>query len=191
MLGKKSFSGTPRQLILVAFIFAAASVAVPESSSGQEIFADGFESGNTKQWSTQITFASDGTYQLSVYDSLAFASGGNLEISDDTVDAINGTYFNFDKVDGGGGSECTLIFLWGPGLNPTDVDDFASGVQFVDSYPDGGEMTWTLTFSIDDNVGLSGSLAAVGANFTGADTGCNGNFPTLIIEGGKSYRSTQ
>ncbi len=129
--------------------------------------------------------SADGTYQLSVYDSLDFASGGNLMISDDTVDAINGTYFNFDKVDGGGGSECTLIFLWGPGLNPTDVDDFASGVQFVDSYPDGGEMTWTLTFTLDNNIGLSGSLAAVGANFTGADTGCNGNFPTLTVEGGK------
>ncbi len=191
MLGKKSFSGTPRQLILVAFIFTAASVAVPESSSGQEIFSDGFESGNTKQWSTQITFASDGTYHFAVYDSLAFASGGNLVIADGVVEAINGTYFNFDEVDGGGDSECTLFFLWGPGLNPTAVDDFASGVQFVDSYPDGSEMTWTLSFSIEDNVGFSGTLSAAGASFTGADFGCNGSFPTLIIEGGKSYRSTQ
>lgn len=130
--------------------------------------------------------SSDGSYQLAVYDSLNFASGGNLVIADDVVEAINGTYFNFDKVDGGGDSECTLIFLWGPGLNPTDVDDFASGVQFVDTYPDGGEMTWTFTFTIDDNLGFSGTLAAVGANFTGADTGCNGTFPTLPVEGGKS-----
>jgi hypothetical protein len=129
--------------------------------------------------------SADGTYQLAVYDSLAFASGGNLVITDGTVEAINGTYFNFDKVDGGGASECTLIFLWGVGLNPTDVDDFSSGVTFVDTYPDGGEMTWTLTFNLDDNLGFTGSLAAVGANFTGADTGCNGNFPSLSIEGGK------
>ncbi len=129
--------------------------------------------------------SADGTYQFAVYDSLAFASGGNLTIADDVVEAINGTYFNFDKVDGGGDSECTLIFLWGVDLNPTDVDDFASGVTFTDTYPDGGEMTWTLTFSIDDNLGFAGSLAAVGANFTDADTGCNGNFPTLTIEGGK------
>ena len=47
-------------------------------------------------------------------------------------------------------------------------------------------MTWTLTFEIDDNLGFTGTLAAVGANFTGADTGCNGTFPTLPIEGGKS-----
>lgn len=130
--------------------------------------------------------SADGTYQFAVYDSLAFASGGNLVISDGVVEAINGTYSNFDKVDGGGNSECTLIFLWGVGLNPTDVGDFASGVQFVDSYPEGGEMTWTLTFTTDDNLGFSGTLAAVGANFTGQDTGCNGSFPTLSVEGGKS-----
>ncbi len=129
--------------------------------------------------------SADGTYQFAVYDSLAFASGGNLTIADDVVEAINGTYFNFDKVDGVGDSECTLIFLWGVDLDPTDVDDFASGVTFTDTYPDGGEMTWTLTFTVDDNLGFAGSLGAVGANFTGADTGCNGNFPTLTIDGGK------
>jgi len=130
--------------------------------------------------------SADGTYQLAVYDSLAFASGGNLVISNGVVEAVNGTYFNFDKLGGGGESECTLIFLWGPGLNPTDVEDFASGVEFVDTYPDGGEMTWTFTFSIDDNTGLTGTLSAVGANFSGVDTGCNGSFPTLSVEGGKS-----
>jgi len=130
--------------------------------------------------------SSDGIYQFAVYDSLAFASGGNLEVADDVVEALNGTYFNFDKVDGQGESECTLIFLWGVGLNPTDLADFASGVEFVDTYPDGGEMTWTLTFEINDNLGFTGTLDAVGANFTGADTGCNGSFPTLLVEGGKS-----
>jgi hypothetical protein len=130
--------------------------------------------------------SADGIYQFAVYDSLAFASGGNLEVVDDVVEAINGTYFNFDKVDGQGESVCTLIFLWGVGLNPTDLADFASGVEFVDSYPDGGEMTWTLTFDINDNLGFTGTLEAVGANFTGTDTGCNGAFPTLRIDGGKS-----
>jgi hypothetical protein len=128
----------------------------------------------------------DGIYQFAVYDSLSFASGGNIVIADGVVDAINGTYFNFDKVNSQSESECTLIFLWGTSLNPTDLSDFSSGVEFVDSYPDGGEMTWTLTFSIDNNLGFSGSLEAMGANFTGADTGCNGAFPTLLIEGGKS-----
>jgi len=130
--------------------------------------------------------SADGTYQLAVYDSLAFASGGNMVVAEDVVEAVNGTYFNFDKLNAQSESECTLIFLWGVGLNPTDVEDFASGVTFVDTYPDGGEMTWTLTFEIGDNVGFTGTLAAVGANFTGEDTGCNGAFPTLAIEGGKS-----
>ncbi len=138
--------------------------------------------------------SADGTYQFAIYDSLDFASGGNLVIDDDIVEAINGTYINFDKVDGGV-PECTLIFLWGIGLTPTTVDDFATGVEFTDAYPDdpdtpnedeSGDMTWTVTFTIDHNLGLSGTIDAVGANFTGVDTGCNGTFPTLTFEGGKS-----
>jgi hypothetical protein len=130
--------------------------------------------------------SSDGTYQFAIYDSLAFASGGNLVIADDIVEAINGTYINFDKVDGGGISECTLIFLWGIGLTPTAVEDFETGVEFTDTYPDGGDMTWDVVFTLDDNLGFSGTIDAEGANFTGADVGCNGTFPTLTFEGGKS-----
>jgi hypothetical protein len=52
-------------------------------------------------------------------------------------------------------------------------------------------MTWTLTFSLDDDIGFSGTLAAVGAGFTGVDSGCNGPFPTSTIKGGKINRSTQ
>ena len=127
----------------------------------------------------------DGTYQFSVYDSLAYASGGNVVISDGTVAAINGTYTNFDKIDGQGEPECPLIFQWGIGLSPVEAEAFAGGVTFTDSYPDGGEITWTVSFTIDDNLGFSGTLAAVGADFTGVDEGCNGSFPTLLIEGGK------
>jgi hypothetical protein len=127
----------------------------------------------------------DGSYQFAVYDSLGFASGGNLVITDGVVDAVNGTYINFDKVDGGGNSVCTLIFLWGIGLAPTAVEDFGAGVEFTDSYPDSGDMTWILSFTVDDNLGFTGTLEAVGANFSGLDAGCNGAFPTLVIEGGK------
>jgi len=130
--------------------------------------------------------SADGTYQFAIYDSLAFASGGNLVIDDDIVEAINGTYINFDKVDGGGVPECTLIFLWGIGLSPTAVEDFQTGVEFTDTYPDGGDMTWTVVFSIDDNLGFSGTIDAVGSDFTGDDIGCNGTFPTELFEGGKS-----
>jgi hypothetical protein len=127
----------------------------------------------------------DGTYQFAVYDSLAFAAGGNMIIDDNVVEVLNGTYYNFDKVDGGGTSECTLIFLWGIGLGQTAVDDFASGVEFTDTYPDGGSMTWTVTFELEDNTGFQGTVDAVGSNFTGEDTGCNGSFPTLTFNGGK------
>jgi hypothetical protein len=126
--------------------------------------------------------SADGTYQFAIYDSLAFASGGNMVIDDDIVEAINGTYINFDK----GNEDCTLIFLWGIGLTPTPVEDFETGVEFTDTYPDGGDMTWDVVFTLDDNLGFSGTIDAVGANFTGEDVGCNGTFPTLTFEGGKS-----
>jgi hypothetical protein len=128
----------------------------------------------------------DGTYQFAVYDSADFASGGNLVILNAVVEDIYGTYVNFDKVDGGGTSECTLIFPWGFTLIPTAVEDFTSGVTFTDNYLDGGDMTWTVTFTVDDNLGFVGTVDAVGANFTSPDTGCNGTFPTQLFEGGKS-----
>lgn len=128
----------------------------------------------------------DGTYQFAIYDSAFFATGGELTIDDGVVDVITGTYSNFDKVDGGGSSECTLIFQWGIGFAPTSVEDFAAGVEFTDTYPDGGDMTWTVSFDLEDNTGFAGTIDAVGANFTGQDSGCNGAFPTLTLQGGKS-----
>jgi len=127
----------------------------------------------------------EGTYQFALYDSLAFASGGNLVIDDGAVTAINGTYVNFDKADDQGEAECPLIFQWGFDLTPATVESFAEGVEFSDTYPDGGEITWTVTFTVDANLGFSGLLDAVGENFTGVDAGCNGIFPSLLFEGGK------
>ncbi|MBD3857878.1 MAG: hypothetical protein IFK92_15400 [Acidobacteria bacterium] len=182
-----------RRSILGALIFLAATAAVPDTTSGQEIFGDGFESGDTTRWSIRIPIPDpvDGTYQLAVYDSFAFASGGNLVIANRKVNAVNGTYFNFEKVDGGGVPQCTVFFLWGGGLDPTNVEDFEFGVEFSDTYHNYGEMTWTLTFSLDDDIGFPGTLAAVGAGFTGVDSGCNGTFPTFTIKGGKRNWSTQ
>jgi hypothetical protein len=184
--------GTPRPLM--AAILLTITVVVPSTVSGQEedeIFSDGFETGDASRWSAHIGLAGpvDGTYQFAVYDSLFFASGGKLVIEGGAVVAIDGTYFNYDKVDGGGASQCTLILQWGIGLSPKDVGDFESGVEFSDTYVDAGEMTWTLTFVIEDNVGFSGTLAAVGTGFTGADSGCNGTFPTLTIKGGVRHPS--
>jgi hypothetical protein len=133
----------------------------------------------------------DGTYQFAVYDDLGFASGGNLEIVDAVVDVINGTFVNYDKVDGGGIPECPVIFQWGFDLAPTAVEDFASGVEYDEGYPpgddfDGGTITYTITFTVDDNLGFSGTLDAVGSEFSGLDLGCNGTFPQMELYGGKS-----
>ena len=38
---------------------------------------------------------------------------------------------------------------------------------------------------MDDNVGFFGSIGAVGADFTGSYSGCNGTFPDLQLYGGK------
>ena len=133
----------------------------------------------------------DGTYQFASYDSIGFASGGNLEIVDAVVDVVNGTYVNYDKVDGGGVPECPVIFQWGFDLVPTPVEDFASGVTYAQVYDpgddfDGGTITYTVTFTVDDNLGFSGTLDAAGSEFSGLDAGCNGTFPQLELYGGKS-----
>ena len=131
--------------------------------------------------------SADGTYQISTYDSAFFASGGNIVIDDDIVTQINGTYSNWDKLDGGN-SACTLQFLWGLGMSPTPVADFAGGVTFSDSYTSTGSgvMTWTVTFAVEDNMVIDGTVTAVGSDFTDPEElGCNGDFPALILKGGK------
>jgi len=47
-------------------------------------------------------------------------------------------------------------------------------------------MTWTLTFDIDDNMDMTGTVDAVGSQWTGEDAGCNGTFPQLDMKGGKA-----
>jgi hypothetical protein len=128
----------------------------------------------------------DGTYHFALYDSLSFASGGNVVIEDGTVESLTGTYINFDKVDDQGEPECPLIFMWGDALEPASINDFSDGVEFTDSYPDGGEMNWSVTFTIDANLGFSGTVEATGSGFSGVDEACNGIFPALEFEGGKN-----
>ena len=130
---------------------------------------------------------SDGTYQISIYDSAFFAAGGNFVIDSGIVTQINATYFNWDKLEGGDPA-CTLQFLWGLGMSPTQLADFASGVTFSDSYTSTGSgvMEWTVTFTVEDNMVIDGTVAAVGSDFTDPDElGCNGDFPALDLMGGK------
>ena len=128
-----------------------------------------------------------GTYQMSLYDTLAFAAGGNLVVAGGDVNAINGTYFNWDKLNGSDPA-CTLIFQWGQGLSPTPLADFADGVTFADSYAStgGGVMTWTVQLEPGEGSTLEGTVTAVGSEFTGIDDGCNGNFPPLTLMAGKN-----
>jgi len=141
------------------------------------------ESDATASGSTSV----DGTYQISIYDSALFAAGGNFVIADGVVTQINATYFNWDKLEGGDPA-CTLQFLWGLGMSPTPLTDFASGVTFSDSYAstDSGVMQWTVTFTVSDNMVIDGTVSAVGSDFTQTEElGCNGNFPALVLKGGK------
>lgn len=129
----------------------------------------------------------NGTYQMSLYDTLAFASGGNIVISGGDVNAINGTYTNWDKLDGADPA-CPLIFQWGQGLSPAPLEDFADGEEFYDDYAatGGGVMTWTVVFEPGEGSTLEGTVTAVGSEFTGIDEGCNGNFPPLTLVAGKN-----
>jgi hypothetical protein len=130
----------------------------------------------------------DGTYQVALYDSALFAAGGNIVIDEGIVTQINATYFNWDKLDGGDPA-CTLQFLWGIGMSPTPLADFASGVTFSDSYTSTGSgvMEWTVTFTVENNVVIDGTVTAEGSDFTLAEElGCNGTFPPLNLKGGKT-----
>ena len=132
--------------------------------------------------------SSNGTYQISIYDSAFFAAGGNIVIDEGVVTQINGTYFNWDKLEGGEAA-CTLQFLWGLGMSPTPLADFADGVTFSDSYTSTGSgvMEWTVTFTVENNMVISGTVAAEGSDFTdSAELGCNGTFPALVLMGGKT-----
>lgn len=132
----------------------------------------------------------DGTYEISIYDSAFFAAGGNFVIENGVVTEINGTYFNWDKIEGGQPA-CTLQFLWGLGMSPTPLADFASGVTFSDAYYEDdvliGAMEWTVSFTVESNMSITGTVTAVGSDFTDPDDlGCNGNFPPLVLRGGKT-----
>jgi hypothetical protein len=141
----------------------------------------------------------DGTYQFSVWDSYGPATGGYLVMASDVVDYFEGAYLNFDKgvIDpetgepiNGGISECTTLFPFWPDA-PADVAEFATGFQFSFNYPgdvgfSGGDILYTVTFTMNGSSAFSGTLEAVGSNFSGLDAGCNGVFPTMDLFGGKS-----
>lgn len=130
----------------------------------------------------------DGVYQFAIYDSLSYATGGNLTIAADAANGLSGTYTNWDKLDGTGESACKWILLFGAGFpTPTSLEDLADGVEFADDYRTHGLgiMTYTLTLDVVDGMYLSGTIDAVGSEFPSDVDGCNGVFPTMTVYGGK------
>ncbi len=129
----------------------------------------------------------NGIYQFAIYDSESFSTGGNLIIEDGAVEALAGTYTNWDKLDGTI-SECTWLFKFGWGLAiPTSLKDLEDGVTFSDDHSNFGlgVLTYTVVMEIRDNLYVTGTIDAVGSEFPAGDDGCNGTFPQLVIYGGK------
>ncbi len=141
-------------------------------------------------WTGGGAAGGDGTYQFAVYDSIGPAGGGNIPISGGQVPGVSGVYFNWDKDENADQvPDCTLIFDFSASFGtPVPVGNFSGGVTYDLNYPAGGtfaggDMSWTLTFSMAGG-GFSGTVDAVGANFSGDDAGCNGTFPSLALNGG-------
>jgi hypothetical protein len=136
-------------------------------------------------WTSPVSV--DGTYKIAISDSFDYAGGGTLVVRDGKVTEITATYFNWDKVDATGLAECTELFLWQSSLVPAiDLDDFAQGVVIEQTFDGGGHLSFNLTMTTTDNLTISGSVAVIGSSFPLMQAGCNGEFPTLTLSGGKS-----
>jgi len=129
----------------------------------------------------------DGTYQVAIYDSANWATGGNLVVAGGQMTGFDATYTNWDKVDGAGQPACTLIFTFGGAFSaPVDLADLATGVSWTQAYPESGQITWTVQATVTNGMTVSGTVTAEGADFPAADSGCNGAFPAQTLHGGKS-----
>jgi hypothetical protein len=136
-------------------------------------------------WRSDAGYEDDGVYQISIYDSAGYATGGSLTIRDGAVTNIDATYTNWDK--GGAAAECTHTFRFGsPESGSHELTEYAGGVTFTRIYDNGAMLTWTLSLTVDDGQTLAGSVDVVGSDFPAALSGCNGEFPRLRVRGGKA-----
>jgi len=130
--------------------------------------------------------SADGSYRIVLEDSFEFAGGGTLVISDDKVSSITATYFNWDKVDAAGVPQCREIFMWRSLFEPAiELDELAEGVVVEQVYEGGGRLSFDLRLTVADNLALSGSVVTTGSGFPLVMDGCNGDFPSLALAGGK------
>ncbi len=137
--------------------------------------------------SDEAGFTVDGTYQLAIYDSEDYATGGFLTVRNGNVTEFEASYTNWDK-GGQQAPDCPNTFLFGSpeiGLHP--IADFVAGVEFTGEFSPGVSIAWKVTFEQNENSpSLVGTVEAVGDGFTGHDAGCNGAFPPLLLKAGKS-----
>ncbi len=146
-----------------------------------------------ESWTTSAADP-DGTYEIALYDSYGYSTGGFLEVENGQVTFLKASYSNYDKGSDPESPDCDLVFLFGgQGADVHPLQDYAQGVSYSQSFPESGTMTFTVSFEVSDNMTLTGTVDAVGSDFSytgdscgGDETGCNGTFPSLTLRGGKS-----
>jgi len=155
---------------------------------------NGSSDGTTLEaWWAGGSTGGDGTYQFAVYDSIGATGGGNIVVASGNVTAIGGIEINYEKdEDEDGQSDCPVLFDIGSAYSDDfavkSLSDYGSGVSYTLNYPasgnfSGGDIVFTVTLTQSGSA-LLGKLSAVGSNFSGDDTGCNGNFPALDLKAG-------
>ncbi len=129
----------------------------------------------------------DGEYAIATWDSLDFAGGGRLVIDGGEVIGITATYFNWDKVSPSGVAECTELFMIETEFDPAvPVADFAgAGVSFDQHYDNGATMTFNVSMTVDGGSAITGSIGAFGSDHPLWLEGCDGEFPDMVLTGGK------
>jgi len=129
----------------------------------------------------------NGTYQIAIYDSFEFASGGRVTVEELEVVSFMATYFNWDKVNVDGASVCREIFTLQHEFDPPiTLDDLSDGVTIDEDYEGGAKISYTFKLDIVGNQAFVGTVDAVGTGFEPLLDGCNGTFPPLTVSGGKS-----
>lgn len=185
-LGAGSFDNATLHVVV------SSGSAVVVASKNDNTFSDGT---TLEAWWQAGTAAGtpDGTYYLDVEDSQGPVGGGRMIVANGLVTSMYGSYVNFeqDENPADGYADCPIVFGWAvendltdPSYTPIVTSGFANGVQILNSYneyqggPLLGDINWTITFTVSNNMSLSGTLGAVGSNFgissNGDDnTGCN------------------
>ncbi len=178
-------------------VTATSGSAVVVASKNDNVSSDGT---TLEAWWTGGASSADGSYALAVYEvdgsGRIYDGGGVMTVANGMVTSLLGSYVNFLKdTDQDGQPDCTFVFGWGedPLTTPVALAQFAAGYELSQDQLDSqgsviGNITWTITFTMSNNLSFTGTIGAVGSGFSGADAGCNGSFdsPQLFkLQGGK------